>query len=149
MTGSEGCIADDKPQTATPARTIRASLDVMPREYTRRIMKQRFACALILLAVTMVTTSFDTAAAVQNKGRYKKQGDACLWDPNDSGPNQCTPVWGKGRFKKEGDRCVWNASDSGADQCRPANGRFKKEGDRCVWNATDSGPDQCDPRPAK
>jgi hypothetical protein len=79
------------------------------------------------------------------KGRYKKEGDSCVWDANDSGPNQCEP-WTKGRFKKEGDRCVWSSSESGPDQCTPPTGRFKKEGDRCVWTANDSGPNQCNPR---
>lgn len=113
-------------------------------------MKQHFVrFALPVIVLAFAVTTFDSADAMQKKGRYKKQGEACLWDPNDSGPDQCTPAAGKGRFKKEGDRCVWNASDSGADQCRPSTGRFKKEGDRCVWNATDSGSDQCDPRQPK
>jgi hypothetical protein len=84
----------------------------------------------------------------QAKGRYKKQGSSCLWDANDSGPNQCTPQT-SGRFKKSGDECVWDASAAGDDQCTPAKGRFKKDGDQCVWNASDSGPNQCNPRTAK
>jgi hypothetical protein len=87
----------------------------------------------------------DAPLVTQAKGRYKKQGTACVWDANDSGPNQCTPVT-EGRFKKNGDTCVWDASDRGPDQCTPRTGRFKKEGDKCVWNASDSGPNQCDPR---
>lgn len=82
------------------------------------------------------------------EGRYKKQGDKCVWDAKDTGPNQCTPVTA-GRFKKDGDACVWAANDTGDDQCKPSKGRFKKDGTACVWNATDSGPDQCDPRKAK
>jgi hypothetical protein len=85
------------------------------------------------------------ATATLLKGRYKKEGDNCVWDVNDSGPNQCEPLT-KGRFKKEGDRCVWEMSESGPDQCTPRGGRFKKEGDRCVWTANDSGPNQCNPR---
>ena len=81
----------------------------------------------------------------EQKGRYKKQGDKCVWDANDEGPNQCTPP-AKGRFKKEGDKCKWDANDTGADQCRPKTGRFKQEGNRCVWSPNDSGPDQCNPR---
>ena len=90
----------------------------------------------------------DTPFVTQAKGRYKKEGTACVWDANDSGPNQCTPVT-EGRFKKEGDRCVWDARDRGADQCTPKTGRFKREGDKCVWNSSDSGPNQCDPRQSK
>jgi hypothetical protein len=87
----------------------------------------------------------DGSAGLQTKGRYKKQGDNCVWDVNDSGPNQCTPQV-EGRFKKEGDNCVWAPSDRGPDQCTPKKGRFKKEGDKCVWNGDDSGPNQCNPR---
>jgi hypothetical protein len=80
---------------------------------------------------------------VDANGRYKKEGNRCVWDANDSGPNQCTPP--KGRYKKTGERCVWDANDSGPDQCTPPKGRFKKDGNRCVWDANDSGPDQCRP----
>ena len=88
-----------------------------------------------------------TFGAADN-GRYKKQGNRCVWDATDSGPNQCTPV-AVGRFKEQGGTCLWVAKETGADQCKPAKGRFKKEGTACVWNATDSGPNQCDPRRAK
>ena len=87
----------------------------------------------------------DTPFVTQAKGRYKKEGGACVWDAKDSGPNQCAPVT-EGRFKKDGDRCVWDARDRGPDQCSPKTGRFKREGDKCVWNSSDSGPNQCDPR---
>jgi len=81
----------------------------------------------------------------QQKGRYKKQGNTCEWDANDSGPNQCTPQV-KGRFKKSGDSCTWAFNDVGPDQCRPAKGRWTKSGSRCVWRPSDTGPDQCNPR---
>src|SRR3954469_23954379 len=119
--------ARDMDTSECTAHRHRLEPGAKPREYTRRIMKRRLACVLLVLGVAGVTTSFDSAAAVQNRGRYKKQGNACLWDPNDSGPNQCTPVTGRGRFKKDGDKCLWRASDKGPDQCRPATGRFKKE----------------------
>ena len=105
----------------------------------------RLVAGTLVLAITVFAGTASSAEDVQAKGRYKKQGDKCLWDANDSGPNQCTPRT-KGRFKKTGDTCVWDANDAGADQCRPSTGRFKTEGSRCVWSATDSGPDQCDPR---
>ena len=95
--------------------------------------------------LTGVVDATGDAGAIQKKGRYKKVGDKCVWDANDTGPNQCTPPL-KGRFKKDGNKCVWDANDEGPNQCRPANGRFKKEGSRCVWVAGDNGPDQCDPR---
>ena len=102
----------------------------------------------VLLPVLVVAAGITAAGEPQQKGRFKKQGVKCVWDANDSGPNQCTPVT-RGRFKKEGDNCVWVANDSGDDQCRPKSGRWKKEGTSCVWNASDSGPDQCDPRQLK
>ena len=103
--------------------------------------------AVVLVLGFAASAGAPTTDAWQT-GRYKKDGAKCVWDPNDSGPNQCTPT-AQGRFKKSGDACVWAANESGADQCRPAKGRFKKEGNACVWNATDGGPDQCDPRQAR
>lgn len=82
---------------------------------------------------------------LQDKGRYKKDGSNCVWDANDTGPNQCTPRTA-GRFKKNGDACVWDAADRGPDQCTPPTGRWKTDGDRCVFDAKDSGPNQCNPR---
>ena len=87
-----------------------------------------------------------SAAPLQAKGRYKKEGDNCVWDANDGGPNQCTPQT-RGRFKKGGDdSCTWVANDRGPDQCTPAKGRWKKGGSGCVWDSKDSGPNQCNPR---
>lgn len=97
-------------------------------------------------ALSVLLVAFAVAAGdAQQKGRYKRQGNACEWDANDTGPNQCTPAT-RGRFKKDGDTCRWDSNDNGADQCRPASGRWKKDGNNCVWNASDSGPDQCNPR---
>jgi hypothetical protein len=85
-------------------------------------------------------------AAQERKGRYKKDGANCVWDGNDSGPNQCTPQT-QGRFKKgANDSCVWDANDRGPDQCTPRTGRWKEEGGRCVWEPKDSGANQCNPR---
>jgi hypothetical protein len=94
--------------------------------------------------------SSNASAAVQQKGRYKRDGDTCFWDSNDSGPNQCEPQI-KGRFRKvANDACAWDANDLGADQCRPARGRWKAGPDNaCAWDANDTGPDQCNPRRAK
>jgi hypothetical protein len=96
------------------------------------------------LRPTVHVSSVDTAA-LQAKGRYKKDGENCVWDVNDSGPNQCTPQTA-GRFKKSGDSCVWDANDRGRDQCTPPSGRWKTQGSRCVWDPKDSGPNQCNPR---
>ena len=83
------------------------------------------------------------AAPTVKKGRYKKAGNACVWDANDNGANQCTPV--TGRYKIAGGRCVWDAKDRGANQCTPNKGRYKKAGGGCVWTPNDSGPNQCTP----
>jgi hypothetical protein len=107
----------------------------------------RVAISTALLSAFVLSVSASAGDARQ-KGRYKKQGDACVWEANDSGPDQCTPQTA-GRFKKHGDACVWDASDRGADQCRPKTGRWKTEGSRCVWETNDSGPDQCNPRRPK
>jgi hypothetical protein len=96
-----------------------------------------FVAAAVVLAVAGTAQS-------AGKGRYKKEGDLCVWNATDDGPNQCTPKV-EGRFKKVGNNCVWEAKDKGEDQCRP-KGRFKKDGDHCVWTANDDGPDQCNPR---
>lgn len=70
--------------------------------------------ALLLVAFTHMTP---LAAAA---GRYKAGANGtCVWDPNDSGPDQCKPVDKRGRFKREGDKCVWDPNDSGPNQCEP------------------------------
>ena len=89
--------------------------------------------------------SIGEAAALQAKGRYKRQGENCVWDAGDSGPNQCAPRTA-GRFKKSGESCVWDAKDNGPDQCTPPLGRWKTSGNDCLWDAKDSGPHQCNPR---
>jgi hypothetical protein len=86
----------------------------------------------------------------QEKGRFKQEGDNCVWDANDGGPNQCTPIT-RGRFKKGGDdSCTWDSTDNGPDQCKPPKGRWKQGGDgSCSFDAKDDGPDQCNPRRAR
>jgi hypothetical protein len=88
--------------------------------------------------------------SAQEKGRFKQEGDNCVWDANDGGPNQCTPVT-PGRFKKGGDdSCTWDANDKGPDQCKPPKGRWKTGGDgSCSFDPKDDGPNQCNPRRAR
>lgn len=111
-------------------------------------MRERWIPRAALIAFVLAGMLTGGAVAAGDNGRYKKQGTRCLWDANDSGPNQCTPVTA-GRFKRNAGACVWVPNETGTDQCKPRQGRFKKEGSDCVWNATDSGPNQCDPRRAK
>ena len=108
---------------------------------TRWSIRQMALPAFVVAAAVLASAASGDA---QRRGRYKKDGDNCVWAA-ESGPNQCTPRVA-GRFKKNGEDCVWDAKDAGPDQCRPANGRWKTEGDRCVWTPKDSGPDQCNPR---
>lgn len=83
---------------------------------------------------------------VDQKGRYKQDGNVCNWVADDDGPNQCTPMIA-GRFTRgERNVCRWDGDSRGADECRPATGRWKADGEKCSWNATDDGPDQCNPR---
>ena len=95
--------------------------------------------------VALVCASLVFVSASGAPGRYKKQGNSCVWDAVDNGPDQCKPMT-EGRWKKDGDKCVWAAGDKGPDQCNPSGGRWKKDGDRCVWAAGDNGPNQCDPK---
>lgn len=90
------------------------------------------------------------SVSVQEKGRFKQQGDDCIWDANDGGPNQCTPIT-RGRFKKGGDdSCTWDSNDNGPDQCKPPKGRWKQGGDgSCSFDPKDDGPNQCNPRRAR
>ena len=66
---------------------------------THRIVR----AGLALAALAAVSGSVYTAGAA---GRYKKDGNRCVWDARDSGPNQCTPL-AAGRFKRSGNACVW------------------------------------------
>jgi hypothetical protein len=95
-------------------------------------------------------TPASVVAALEQKGRYKQQGNVCEWTANDDGPNQCEPQI-KGRFKRgSGDSCTWDANELGTDQCRPAKGRWKGgPNNACAWDPSDSGPDQCNPRRPK
>jgi hypothetical protein len=102
---------------------------------------------VVLTALCFAVVAVGVGSADQQKGRYKQQGENCVWDANDGGPDQCTPRT-RGRFKKGGDdSCEWDAKDTGPDQCTPVKGRWKKGGDdSCSWDPKDSGPDQCNPR---
>jgi subtilisin family serine protease len=54
-------------------------------------------------------------------GRWKLGGDgSCYWDPNDSGPDQCTPNTGRWKLGGGGS-CYWDPNDSGPDQCVPSS----------------------------
>lgn len=83
-------------------------------------------------------------------GRYKLVNSECIWDPYDSGPDQCSPLPPPGRYKFDGAGvCYWEPNDYPPDQCSPPpppTGRYKLDGNGgCYWDSNDSGPDQCVP----
>jgi hypothetical protein len=74
--------------------------------------------ASAITATTNNGAAAKTAAATAD-GRWKLGGDgSCYWDPDDAGPDQCSPV--SGRWKLGGDgSCYFDANDSGPNQCEP------------------------------
>jgi hypothetical protein len=58
-------------------------------------------------------------STLNQDGRWKLGGDgSCYFDPDDSGPDQCSP--NLGRWKLGGDgSCYWDPADSGPNQCSP------------------------------
>lgn len=71
-----------------------------------------FACALL-----------GGPTDAEANGRWKWNGAQCVFDQNDTGPDQCTPGQNPtptGRWKWQGDRCEWDANDAGPDQCIPS-----------------------------
>jgi hypothetical protein len=87
-------------------------------------MTRRSIGILVLPALVLALAGLTGSAATdQDKGRYKKQGDDCVWwDPNDVGDDQCRPP--KGRWKLGGDKsCAWDPKDGGPDQCSPRRAR--------------------------
>lgn len=57
--------------------------------------------------------------AAATDGRWKLGGDgSCYFDPDDSGPDQCSQS--PGRWKLGGDgSCYWDPADEGPNQCTP------------------------------
>ena len=108
-------------------------------------MRRKTIACIAVTGLIFTAAAIGDVAALQQKGRFKQQGENCVWDREDSGPNQCTPRT-PGRFKQEKDACVWDAKDNGPDQCTPPKGRWKADGDRCYWDPKDDGPNQCNPR---
>jgi hypothetical protein len=96
------------------------------------------AVLLGLLSSSMQASSYSTASSVTNlsvtsvtrglaapatqavsDGRWKLGGDgSCYWDPDDSGPDQCSQTMGRWKLGGDG-TCYFDANDSGANQCAP------------------------------
>lgn len=77
---------------------------------------------------SLVAVEKQASGASSSSGRFKAAPDGtCTFDPNDFGPNQCTPavvVPGNppvgGRFKAgPGGTCVFVPNDAGPNQCTP------------------------------
>jgi hypothetical protein len=68
---------------------------------------------------TNVTPATVLHSGLTQDGRWKLGGDgSCYFDPDDSGPDQCSQ--NPGRWKVGGDgACYWDPADSGPDQCTP------------------------------
>jgi hypothetical protein len=88
--------------------------------------QSQVTAATNLSAVTSTTVAVKPAAATSD-GRWKLGGDgSCYWDPDDSGPDQCSQ--NPGRWKIGGDgSCYWDANDSGPNQCEPATSAVPTE----------------------
>jgi hypothetical protein len=66
-----------------------------------------------------LTPSTTTNPAATTDGRWKLGGDgSCYWDPDDSGPDQCSQSGGRWKLGGDGS-CYWDANDSGPNQCAP------------------------------
>jgi len=77
---------------------------------------------MLLLIVGLATTASVVSATANLDGRWKLGGDnTCVFDPTDSGPDQCQPpAPPAGRWKLGGDgSCTFDSQDSGPDQCTP------------------------------
>lgn len=69
--------------------------------------------------VSSVTPATILHSTATQDGRWKLGGDgSCYFDPDDGGPDQCSP--NVGRWKLGGDgSCYWDPADSGPNQCSP------------------------------
>ena len=74
-----------------------------------------------VLCVTLCLALSASAPISGQDGRWKDDGNGgCYFDPEDSGPDQCSPA--PGRWKDDGNGgCYFDASDSGPNQCQPAS----------------------------
>jgi hypothetical protein len=68
---------------------------------------------------TSATPTTILHSTIAQDGRWKLGGDgSCYFDPDDSGPDQCSAS--PGRWKLGGDgSCYWDPADSGPNQCTP------------------------------
>src|SRR6478752_1216305 len=81
---------------------------------------------------TTATPTTILHSTMTQDGRWKLGGDgSCYWDPDDSGPDQCSQS--QGRWKLGGDgSCYWDPADSGDNQCSPATEAVEAPGTASV-----------------
>ena len=74
---------------------------------------------LLGICVTLCLAVATPAPIAGEDGRWKDDGNGgCYFDPDDSGPDQCSA--NPGRWKLGGDgTCYWDPADSGPNQCTP------------------------------
>ena len=95
------------------------------------------------LLLTLVTVVCVTALIQAKDGRWKVDGNgSCVFDPADSGPDQCSPNTGRWKLDGEGG-CVFDATDSGPDQCQASGSTDAEVAPR---EATLDSADQNQPR---
>jgi hypothetical protein len=80
---------------------------------TRKLIVGIWVILCLAVVGSVASSAFD--------GRWKDDGNGgCVFDPTDSGPDQCTPPTPTGRFKDDGNGgCVFDPNDSGPNQCTP------------------------------
>ena len=92
-------------------------LPVIRREVIQmRNIRSRFtALAGIAVLGALLLTSQSPVQA--NDGRWKVSDDgSCVFDPNDSGQDQCDPSPGRNKIGDNG-QCYFEPNDVGPDQC--------------------------------
>src|SRR5690242_9039843 len=52
---------------------------------------RRFLAALLVAATWLAAAGVVAPAAQADQGRWKVGDSGCYWDPNDDGPDQCSP----------------------------------------------------------
>src|SRR5690242_2468859 len=83
-----------------------------------RNIRSRFTA---LVGIALLGALFTTQSPVQarnvDEGRWKVSDDgSCVFDPNDSGQDQCDPSPGRNKIGDNG-QCYFDPNDAGPDQC--------------------------------
>ncbi len=118
-----------------------------------RINRIRAGWVFLALAVSILVADFSAPAMAQcaGPGRYRVEPGGCLFDPCDSGPDQCDPACYPGAWIDDGSgNCIFEACNTGPDQCTACPGpgaNVLDGGGNCVFDSCAPGPDECSPCP--